>query len=424
MSTITGNLPDFSPSATGISPLPSTAATTFSESLQDSTVPLTQQDPAAASLVTTGTVLAQVVSELQPPAKESFNRLETWMAMVKFFPSLDGQPLMLHFLRQAKDPQRAVDALMDLEIDVLTRLIDGKDPGYVLDGLSFKRLLLFFPSTLADITFIAPAYFTPDSEPRYGAALELRIPNQELRRQALNDLLAKAEENDIDNEAGLCILWCSASRSASRDRRAFAVNYIQQQLRSIELDLSELYYNRDRVEQTQATDYPTGTSEFSPLDRKPFVDSSFRRFYAGLDGQSGLHNANYSITRLPTPRYNAFAQTIGDRDQWVYPLQDDKDMRGLTAFYAQHGFTRLNSLNIDFEPGIEKVVIFGWRNKKGRLVQITHAAVQRPDGAWSSKLGPGPEIVHSSVNAISGGNLNAGYGYGKPIAVFARPRND
>ena len=68
-----------------------------------------------------------------------------------------------------------------------------------------------------------------------------------------------------------------------------------------------------------------------------------------------------------------------------------------------------------FEDGAEKIAIFGHKAQDGTSVP-THAALQLPNGKWTSKLGQFEDITHSTVDALSGPV------YGRPLVFMSRPR--
>lgn len=101
--------------------------------------------------------------------------------------------------------------------------------------------------------------------------------------------------------------------------------------------------------------------------------------------------------------YNCYAYAVG-KNYWIGSFDFMESLDKL-------GYKMLPEVNIEVELGIEKVAVF--RDDHG----ITHGSIQRRDGRWESKLGPGPLIIHNDLESISGG----GYAYGKVWAVYARP---
>ena len=66
------------------------------------------------------------------------------------------------------------------------------------------------------------------------------------------------------------------------------------------------------------------------------------------------------------------------------------------------------------EPGTEKLALFG----KGAVgaEMPTHAALQLPNGKWTSKLGTCEDVTHDTAEDAEGPE------YGRLICFFSRPR--
>jgi type VI secretion system secreted protein VgrG len=109
--------------------------------------------------------------------------------------------------------------------------------------------------------------------------------------------------------------------------------------------------------------------------------------------------------------YNCIAHTLRIYDKWVWPGHKVSDFDRL---YRRFGFRRVKGLNFARSTRYEKIVLYG-KVEKGRL-KATHGALQQPNGLWTSKLGQGPLIKHPSPHSLTGPS------YGRPIAVYVRPR--
>ena len=70
-------------------------------------------------------------------------------------------------------------------------------------------------------------------------------------------------------------------------------------------------------------------------------------------------------------------------------------INGLIATFGTLGYEKCD--NSDLEQGFEKIAVYATMSGK-----LTHAAWQRKDGQWSSKLGDDIDITHSTLNGISG----------------------
>ena len=136
-----------------------------------------------------------------------------------------------------------------------------------------------------------------------------------------------------------------------------------------------------------------------------------RKTYPGL-------LTNYEVLAPSTGKYgtpgtyNCIAWSIGDTSNWVWP-RSSPSVDDFDALYTQHGFRRLKAQDYSYQPGIEKIVLYGKVQEDGTIAP-THAARQDSSGAWTSKLGGMARIRHLSPEAL------AGPSYGQPIAVYYR----
>jgi len=85
-------------------------------------------------------------------------------------------------------------------------------------------------------------------------------------------------------------------------------------------------------------------------------------------------------------------------------------LEAFAATFATLGYQVCPSA--DWEPGSEKVVIYA------KEATPTHAARQRPDGRWTSKLGALEDVIHDSVESL------AGEIYGNAAMFLRRPEFD
>jgi hypothetical protein len=134
----------------------------------------------------------------------------------------------------------------------------------------------------------------------------------------------------------------------------------------------------------------------------------------------GLRDAGYRVTSPESGEYNCVAWATGDVEHWwdptpgggyYWPEQVPRTLSlpNLISALAAVGFEETDSL--DLEPGHEKAALYaddhGWP---------THVARQLPSGAWTSKLGVGEDIEHTTVQALEGSI------YGKVVRVLRRVR--
>ncbi len=126
----------------------------------------------------------------------------------------------------------------------------------------------------------------------------------------------------------------------------------------------------------------------------------------------------YEVLASATPKgkkkvlYNCIAHTIRDYNKWVWPGAKVSDFDRL---YGAHGYKRISKLDYKFDPSLDKIVLYAKKNKDGQI-ECTHGSRQLADGTWTSKLGQGPLIRHSTPGAVSGPS------YGKPVAVYVKSR--
>ncbi len=89
----------------------------------------------------------------------------------------------------------------------------------------------------------------------------------------------------------------------------------------------------------------------------------------------------------------------------------------MDRIYANAGYKRSDNMNTDLEPGTRKVVVYASKHSDGSIDEITHGALQEPDGTYTSKLGwLGPLIRHRTAESLNGPE------YGAPVAVYKKKR--
>ena len=133
-----------------------------------------------------------------------------------------------------------------------------------------------------------------------------------------------------------------------------------------------------------------------------------------------LHDCE--TTSPPSTKYNCIAWAAGDTERWWWPVtwpvgycywpagaQRQPTINAFITAFSSLGYETCEST--DLEVGFEKVAIYAkpWG-------EPTHAAKQLCDGRWSSKLGRGEDIAHSSLH-----DLVAPL-YGEVAVVLRRPR--
>ena len=130
----------------------------------------------------------------------------------------------------------------------------------------------------------------------------------------------------------------------------------------------------------------------------------------------GLAAAGYEVTSEPDDNYNCIAYAAGDLDNWWSHAGNYRwpnaarspSVTSLIAVFAGLGYEICNDAAAT--AGFEKVALYA------RNGNWTHAAIQLPDGAWSSKLGPDEDIRHAIPESL------AGETYGSVHCFMRRPR--
>ncbi len=135
--------------------------------------------------------------------------------------------------------------------------------------------------------------------------------------------------------------------------------------------------------------------------RKDFPNVGKFEVLAPSTGKAGTRGA-----------YNCIAHTLRIYSKWVWPGATVADFDRL---YGKAGYRRVRGLNYRFNPKLEKIVLYAKQGRNGKL-ECTHGCRQLTDGTWTSKLGAGPLIRHSSPHSLDGPS------YGRPIAVYVRQR--
>lgn len=122
-----------------------------------------------------------------------------------------------------------------------------------------------------------------------------------------------------------------------------------------------------------------------------------------------LNSKNCMITSKAVNRYNCLAWAAGDSLRWWWP--DDKgigywpanvprelNIQAFIMAYGVQGYTPCTDGSL--EPGVEKIALFALPVAGGSAP--THAALQLPNGEWTSKLGSFEDITHTTVHDVSG----------------------
>jgi hypothetical protein len=108
----------------------------------------------------------------------------------------------------------------------------------------------------------------------------------------------------------------------------------------------------------------------------------------------------YTVASPKTQAYNCVAWAAGDASRWwepgiYWPGPTGDDLAALTGLFAALGY--VPCAGDELEAGYEKVALYA--DDQGNW---THAALQLPDGWWTSKLGPDEDILHRTPQALLG----------------------
>ena len=171
-----------------------------------------------------------------------------------------------------------------------------------------------------------------------------------------------------------------------------------------------------------------------PLDTgaHPEIRETFQKFLdQGMAYYPGMTPSNWEAVGEATDQYNCIANSMGRKDTWMFPSFEKGPY---LQMYQNEGYLPLESMDYRFQPGLEKVVLYGvgpsdpgyWDMVKGaisahmgntdRSLLITHAARQESDGVYTSKFGAQELVATASPEDV------AGEAYGRPLVVLARQR--
>jgi hypothetical protein len=127
-----------------------------------------------------------------------------------------------------------------------------------------------------------------------------------------------------------------------------------------------------------------------------------------------LNDHNGSIQSPPSNRYNCIAWAAGVTSQWWWPdaimimrklcywppnVPIELTFNAFLQAYGTLGYQECPDSSL--ETGFEKIAIYGQTTFFGNL-EPTHAALQLPDGRWTSKLGRFEDVEHDNLLAVSG----------------------
>ena len=131
-----------------------------------------------------------------------------------------------------------------------------------------------------------------------------------------------------------------------------------------------------------------------------------------LENFPNLKSDNHSIKSQRTFSYNCIPWTFGKTDVWwssspgyYWPRRIAPGsmhvVSNVIKIYENFGFIVCKHSDTSKEDGIEKVALYA---TAGFFV---HAALQREDGIWTSKLGEHEDIIHETAECLLGGEMES-----------------
>lgn len=134
-----------------------------------------------------------------------------------------------------------------------------------------------------------------------------------------------------------------------------------------------------------------------------------------------LAESEYEVTSPESDAYNCVAWAAGDEHHWWWPVPPEETfwpsgvpreatLEAFVAAFATLGYEVCQ--DAAWERGYEKVAFYT------KDAAPTHAARQRSDGRWTSKLGALEDVIHDSLESL------AGEVYGQAMTYLRRPVRD
>lgn len=136
-------------------------------------------------------------------------------------------------------------------------------------------------------------------------------------------------------------------------------------------------------------------------------------------------SSTYTKTSDPTFDYNCVGWAVGDPENWWWPgafnlgfwpstVKREESFEAFSQAFATRGFVHCG--NPQFQPGVEKIALYGVPSPLGRW-KPKHVARQLPNGEWTSKMGPFEDITHPHLEDLYDAS------YGMAVRFFERPLN-
>jgi hypothetical protein len=134
-----------------------------------------------------------------------------------------------------------------------------------------------------------------------------------------------------------------------------------------------------------------------------------------------LRGESHVLWSPATRQYNCIAFAGGDYLQrwgperfcyWPRRLGRSHGLRSYRALFVTEGYADCERR--DLEPDVEKIALYVVNGSD----EVLHAARQRDDGMWLSKLGDLADIEHVSLGALEGDSEQ----YGQVALIMSRRR--
>ncbi len=135
----------------------------------------------------------------------------------------------------------------------------------------------------------------------------------------------------------------------------------------------------------------------------------------------GLLTTPYEIKSARDPKYNCIAFAVGDVTHFWYDAKisgyywppgtpSADSLEGWIKVFTDHGYRYADDDSL--EPEYEKVAIYASADGP------EHVARQKASGVWTSKMGKGHDIDHSTLTALEGATM------GKVVTIMKRKCKD
>jgi len=124
---------------------------------------------------------------------------------------------------------------------------------------------------------------------------------------------------------------------------------------------------------------------------------------------------NYKVTSGEDPKYNCITWAYGEHGRWFWPMKRgfwpanvprEETIKAFIELFASIGYQRCDDSSL--EPEYEKVATYALNGIP------THAARQKNNGKWTSKLGASIDIEHDTLECLNGPI------YGKVAVIMKR----